>query len=268
LLPGGALPESIPIQTILVTYVALLFSLSVHECAHAASAYWLEDDTAKRMGRMTLNPLVHIDILGTLILPLFGMISGVRVIGWAKPVPVDPRNLSRRFSQRTGMALVGGAGPASNVLLSFICILALAAAIRILESAAQTPFSAYFRTELFMKAIFWPVENFVGQCSEIFSDIPNYGNAAFFLFALLGKMIIINIGLAIFNLLPFGPLDGASILRAFLPWNLVPAFDRVQPALSIIILVLFIMGFIGYILNPLFQIAIQFYIAPLAKALL
>ena len=109
--------DSISIPTILVSYVALLFSLSVHEASHATAAYWLEDDTAARLGRMSLNPLVHMDPLGTFLFPLLGITTGFPFIGWAKPVPVDPRNLSRRFTQRGGMALVAAAGPASNLVL-------------------------------------------------------------------------------------------------------------------------------------------------------
>jgi Zn-dependent protease len=91
--------DSISIPTILVSYVALLFSLSVHEASHATAAYLLEDDTAARLGRMTLNPLAHMDLLGTFVFPLLGMVSGFPFIGWAKPVPVDPRNLTRRFTR-------------------------------------------------------------------------------------------------------------------------------------------------------------------------
>ncbi len=80
--------DNIQIATVLVTYVAVLFALSVHEAAHATAAYLLEDDTAQRMGRMTLNPIAHMDLLGTLILPLLGMLTGARVLGWAKLVPV------------------------------------------------------------------------------------------------------------------------------------------------------------------------------------
>ena len=261
--------DSIPIQTIAVSYVALLLSLSVHESAHAASAYWLEDDTAKRLGRMTLNPLPHIDILGTLVLPLMGMVTGWRVLGWAKPVPVDPRNLTRKFTQRTGMAMIAGAGPASNLLLSFLCIPILALAISYLV-ADLPPMSpnelARIKLFVFVRAIDLPVEHLFGLLKEVF-DAPESGSALVFAIAFLGKMLIINIGLAIFNLLPFGPLDGASILRGFLPWRMVGSFDRVQPTLSIVILFLFLLGPIKYILSPLFSFALSFYIIPLARLL-
>jgi Zn-dependent protease len=252
--------DSVPVQTIIVSYVALLLSLSVHECAHATSAYWLEDDTARRLGRMTLNPIAHIDILGTVILPLVGMVTGWRVLGWAKPVPVDPRNLSRKFTQRIGMAMVAGAGPASNLLLSLICIPALAITVHFILSGlgvASPPELSAIKQNIFMAAMYVPVERFAEQ--TVFST------GSIFLITFLGRMISINVGLAIFNLLPFGPLDGASILRGFLPWRFVPTFDKIQPTLGIVILFLFLMGGIKYILYPLFQVAEVFYIGPMLR---
>jgi Zn-dependent protease len=236
--------------------VALLFSLSVHESAHAASAYWLEDDTARRLGRMTLNPLAHIDILGTLVLPLLGMLTGWRVLGWAKPVPVDPSNLSRKYTVRTGMAMVAGAGPASNLLLSLVCIPALALALGVLLPHV----SPDAKFNIFRYAMYAPVEEL--------SKTQIFGADSVFLITFLGRMISINIGLAIFNLLPFGPLDGASILRGFLPRGVVPAFDRVQPALTIIVLVLFFVGGIQYILMPFFFVIETLYLNPLSRLFL
>jgi len=248
-------PESIPIQTILVSYLALLLSLSVHECAHAASAYKLNDDTAKRLGRMTLNPLAHIDLLGTVVLPLLGMFTGWRVLGWAKPVPVDPRNLNRKFTQRVGMAMVAGAGPASNLLLSLICIPLLAIVINHLLSGLGA--SASYKQNIFMAAMYAPVERFSG--------VLDFDMGSIFMITLLGRMISINVGLAVFNLLPFGPLDGASIIRGFMPWKWLPAFDKAQPVLTIVIFILFIVGWLRYLLFPLFELADAFYIRPLMR---
>ena len=248
------MPESIPIQTILVSYLALLLSLSVHECAHAASAYRLNDDTAKCLGRMTLNPLAHIDLLGTVVLPLLGMFTGWRVLGWAKPVPVDPRNLNPKFSQRVGMAMVAGAGPASNLLLSLICIPLLAFAVNFLLSGHGA--SSYDKQNVFMAAMYTPVERL--------STLP-FDMSSIFLITLLGRMISINIGLAIFNLLPFGPLDGASIIRGVLPKDLLPPFDKAQPILTIVIFILFLVGGLRHILYPLFDLADAFYIRPLMR---
>ncbi|HJV89456.1 MAG TPA: site-2 protease family protein [Holophagaceae bacterium] len=247
--------ENISLQTILVTYVAMLFSLSVHEASHATAAYWLEDDTARRLGRMTLNPIAHMDILGTLILPLLGMLSGWRILGWAKPVPVDPRHLSRKFTQRVGMAMVAGAGPASNLLLSLLFIPALGLVIRM-----WTPEEPFIRMNVFNAAMF--------AKAEAFHRAGGWGPGEVLTMMLLGRLVIINIGLAIFNLLPVGPLDGASILRGFLPWRWLPTFDRIQPTISIILLIGFFLGFIGYLLLPFFYVAERFYLNPFARLVL
>lgn len=257
---------SIPIQTIAISYLALLFSLSVHESAHSASAHWLGDDTSKRLGRMTLNPIPHIDLLGTLVLPLIGMVTGWRVLGWAKPVPVDPRNLTRKFTQRTGMAMVAGAGPASNLLMSLLCIPLLAIAVRALVSDLQI-FHPNLLVRLFQASYYMPVEEFYSALEELFTE-SKLSTEMVYLVAFLGRMVIINIGLAIFNMLPFGPLDGASILRGFLPWNMVSGFDRLQPTLTIAILFLFLFGGMKYVLGPIFGLAEVCYIIPLARLFL
>ena len=104
------------VPALIIAFLVLIFSLSVHEAAHAWSASQLGDDTAKRLGRVTLNPVVHVDPIGTLLLPLIGLMSGAGVIGWAKPTPVNTRNLS---NPRRDHILVTAAGPLSNLLIAF-----------------------------------------------------------------------------------------------------------------------------------------------------
>jgi Zn-dependent protease len=106
-----------PPELILLSFAILLFSLSFHEAAHAWSADRLGDPTARLLGRITLNPLAHIDWIGTVLFPLIAIYSGLPILGWAKPVPVDGRNLR---SPRRDFALVAGAGPASNLVLAAI----------------------------------------------------------------------------------------------------------------------------------------------------
>ena len=98
--------------------IPLLLSLSVHEWAHAFSAYRLGDDTAERMGRLTLNPVAHIDPIGTLLMPLFSPIP----FGWAKPVPYNPARFSRGIQMRSGTMIVAAAGPFSNLVLALLCV--------------------------------------------------------------------------------------------------------------------------------------------------
>lgn len=252
---GAALFDNLPIATILISYVAVLFALSVHEAAHATAAHLLGDDTASSMGRMTLNPIAHMDWLGTLLLPLIGMVTGARVIGWAKPVPVNTTRLTRRFPARVGYAMVAAAGPASNLLQSFVFLLILTLFIRF-----AIPASPEVRFNLFAASLFLPVERFLHE--GIFSA------GQVLAMTLLGRLVIINVGLAIFNLLPFGPLDGAGILRGFLPYRWLPTFDRVQPTITIVLLILFFVGAMSYLLWPLYFVAENLYILPLARLIL
>jgi Zn-dependent protease len=110
-----------PLAVRLVLYfVPMVLSLTVHECAHALSAHWLGDDTAKERGRLTLNPLPHIDPIGTLLLPAILVASGGGIFGWAKPTPINPARFRRSVSLRAGISLTAVAGPISNLLLGLI----------------------------------------------------------------------------------------------------------------------------------------------------
>jgi Zn-dependent protease len=113
-----------------MSYVVLLFSLSVHESAHAWTALKQGDPTAKSLGRITLNPLAHVDVVGTVVMPLLMIFTGVPLLGWAKPTPVDPRNFK---DLRRGQILVSAAGPLSNMLLALACAAGLYFAARALS---------------------------------------------------------------------------------------------------------------------------------------
>jgi len=235
--------DSISIPTILVSYVALLFSLSVHEASHATVAYWLEDDTAARLGRMTLNPVAHIDPLGTVVFPLLGMATGFPFIGWAKPVPVDPRNLTRRFTQRGGVAIVSAAGPASNLVLALIFLSLLLILVKVVAPPRE------LELRLFAHALFArKVENL--QALEL-------GTGMTLALAMTGRLVLINIGLALFNLLPMGPLDGSGILRGMLPWRWLPRYDRIQPWMGGALIVLALTGLLGYVIGPVFGLILS-----------
>jgi Zn-dependent protease len=113
-----------------MSYVVLLFSLSVHESAHAWTALRQGDPTAKSLGRITLNPMAHIDIVGTVVMPLLMIFTGVPLLGWAKPTPVDPRHFK---DLRRGQIVVSGAGPVSNLLLALLGTAGLFLAIRVVS---------------------------------------------------------------------------------------------------------------------------------------
>ena len=247
--------DNIQFATILVSYVAVLFALSVHEAAHAAAAYLLDDDTAQRMGRMTLNPLAHMDLLGTVILPLVGMVTGARLFGWAKPVPVNTARLTRRYTARVGYAMVAAAGPASNLIQSLLFMIILTLYIRF-----AVPVGPHERLPLFWATMSVSVERFMQE--------PLLSSGSVLAMTLLGRLVIINISLALFNLLPFGPLDGAGILRGFLPFQALATFDRIQPTITIVLMIMFVVGALGWLFGPLFWIAEHLYLAPVAKLLL
>jgi len=120
-------PEALALG--LTQYVVLLFSLSFHESAHAWTALRQGDPTAQSLGRISLNPLVHIDLIGTVVMPLLMIFTGVPLLGWAKPTPVNPRFFR---SLRRGQILVSGAGPLSNLLLALVFTAGLFVAVRVL----------------------------------------------------------------------------------------------------------------------------------------
>lgn len=154
---------------IVLLLIPMVLSLSLHEFAHAFVAYRLGDRTAKEQGRLTLNPLSHIDPIGTLLIPALNAITGIPFIGWARPVPVDPGRFRRGIDPRRGFALVSAAGPLANLLLAVVSAAVLA-----------------------------------------FGGAAIVGHAG--LRTLFVTMIVMNVGLCVFNLLPIPPLDGSKLL--------------------------------------------------------
>lgn len=133
-------------------FVPVILSLSWHECAHALSAHWLGDDTAKEQGRLTLNPLSHIDPFGTLLLPLVAILGHAPVLGWAKPTPFTPSRFSRRFTMDVSALLVALAGPGSNLVLGLLCAILLSIVVHAgATSQALLDFlSIMLRTNVFL----------------------------------------------------------------------------------------------------------------------
>jgi len=131
-------------------FLILVASLSVHEAAHAWAADRLGDPTARRLGRLTLNPLAHIDWIGTVLFPLVGMLSGLPLIGWAKPVPVDMRNLQ---APRRDFALVALAGPVSNLVLAGVLILLLLSQGGVVTESGATTLSLTLYLAVFMNVL-------------------------------------------------------------------------------------------------------------------
>jgi Zn-dependent protease len=174
---------------IFIEFIVLLFSLTVHECAHAWTADRLGDPTARLLGRVSLNPTVHADLIGTVLFPLVAMVANAPLIGWAKPVPVNVKRLRR---QRRDYVLVAAAGPASNVVLA----LGAATALSLLPVSPVT----------------------LGE--------PNISVPVA---TLLARALQLNVLLAVFNMIPIPPLDGGNVLSGLLPRPLARTFDRIRP---------------------------------------
>jgi Zn-dependent protease len=206
-------------------FVLLIFSLSVHECAHAWTASYLGDQTARLQGRVTLNPTYHIDPIGTLLFPglvIFGPFLGLNffsglLVGWAKPTPVITRNF-RKIVRDDNLTTL--AGPASNLLIAFVAFLLLV----VISLAVPGGHALVVSTFSGGMAIALPT-----------------GLEALVLLAVLA--IEINFSLFFFNLLPIPPLDGSRLVRNLLPYNAVQVYDRIPIWVSYLFMI-FVGGFI------------------------
>ena len=195
---------------VFIEFVVLLFSLTVHEAAHALTADRLGDPTARLLGRVSLNPLVHADPIGTLLFPLIAMVSGAPLIGWAKPVPVVARYLRH---PRRDYVLIAAAGPASNLVLA----LAASLAGLVLPVSPQT----------------------LGE--------PNLTAP---LAAILGQLVRLNVLLAVFNMIPIPPLDGGNVLAGLLPASIASVFNQIRPYGFLLLYALVLTGGFDRIVVP------------------
>jgi Zn-dependent protease len=189
---------------LLTGFAVLLLSLTFHEAAHAWSADRLGDSTARLLGRVSLNPAVHVDPIGTIVFPLIAMITGLPIIGWAKPVPVNTLNLREHWKRK--YMLIAAAGPASNL------VLATAAAIIV--------------------------------------RLLGFENAASWIFQFLLLMVVINVLLAVFNMVPVPPLDGGNVLAGLLRGRAYDVFDAIRPYGFLILYGLLLSGILFRIVSP------------------
>ncbi len=219
-------------QVVLVIFqvVVLILAFSVHECAHAWAAWRLGDPTAKMLGRLTLNPVKHLDPFGSVIFPLIGLYYGGMLFGWAKPTPVTARNFK---NYKRDDILVALAGPASNLIsatVALILLVILKHAIAGGDVAIMTAMALAHRIP--------------GVSTE---NLPQLFPIALFLY----YVILLNLLLFVFNLIPVPPLDGSHILRHFLPYKALQVYDRIG-MFGMIFIMLIAGGLIFRIfLNPL-----------------
>ncbi len=208
------------LRQVVVSAIPILIAIILHEVSHGCVAYKLGDPTAKVMGRLTLNPVAHIDPFGTIIMPimLFVLTHGQFVFGYAKPVPINPYNFK---NPKRDMAISAAAGPVINLIIALASMLFLK--YMLIPSAA-------FASEAITAKVLKPLA------------------------MMLTASVSVNVMLASFNLIPVPPLDGGRVLMGFLPRKQAEVLGRVEPYGMIIILVLVATGATNYIVLPLVRV--------------
>jgi Zn-dependent protease len=201
---------------LVISALPILIAITFHEVSHGYVAYRLGDPTAKMLGRLTLNPIPHIDLFGTIILPLmlFYLTNGRFVFGYAKPVPINPMNFKK---PREGMAISAAAGPVTNMLLATASFLIWKGLITPLASLAPGTISETVLRPLAM---------------------------------IMQSSIVVNVVLAVFNMIPIPPLDGGRVLTGLLPHRQAMSFSRIEPFGFIIVIILIYSGIANLIIMP------------------
>jgi Zn-dependent protease len=214
-------------------FVLIIFSLSFHECAHAWMASRLGDQTARMQGRVTLNPMYHVDPIGTLIFPaiaIFGPMIGIGMfagllIGWAKPTPVITRNFKKIVRDDNLTTL---AGPFSNALIVLVAFVVLVVISIAAPGGHEMVLDTFFENTLNM-------------------DAPSAVQALQGIVLIAILAIEVNLSLFVFNLIPIPPLDGSHLVRNMLPYNAVQVYDRVPMWVSYLLMI-----FLGRFIMDLF----------------
>jgi len=223
------------VQTVAIYAIPVLFAITLHEAAHGYVARHFGDMTAHAQGRISLNPLRHIDLVGTVIVPILILTFSKYLFGWAKPVPV---NYSALRKPRQHMAWVAAAGPAANLVMAVIWVVLLRVGIG-LSSRAEA----------------WTeVANLHGTAGLVEVVMRHGSGAAEYLIGVSAAGVLVNLVLMLLNLLPIPPLDGGRIAVSLLPHRLAWKFARIEPYGFPILLVLLFTGVLGDLLWPMMAV--------------
>lgn len=204
-------------RQIIISAFPILIAIVFHELSHGFVANKLGDPTARMMGRLTLNPIAHIDPIGTVVMPLMLIIltHGQFVFGYAKPVPINPINFK---NPKRDMAISAAAGPVTNILLAVLSILIL-------------------------KLVLVPISSILPEAVSSTVMAP--------LTMIFQSSAVVNVVLAVFNMIPIPPLDGGRVLTGFLSHKQAVSFSRIEPFGFLIVLFLIVTGIANYFIMPI-----------------
>ncbi len=218
--------EHFNIGALVIYMVVLLFAISAHECAHAWMSYKFGDDTARLLGRITLNPAKHTDPIGTLLIPIVSFVAsqlsggaGIALIGWGKPTPVNPL---RWRNKDTANVMVSLAGIMANLTIALCTLVVIK----------------------------------VAQYTNLFAPNGALGDLIEPVWLFLSNMLFMNVSLAFFNLLPFPPLDGSKVLETFLPASMQPTLAVLERYGFLILLVVVNLGITRALFQPIARLLV------------
>lgn len=227
--------QNINIGNLVIFFIVLLFSLSFHEAAHAWTSLRFGDDTGKLQGRITLNPIAHIDPIGTILFPLLSSIGGIPLLGWAKPVQTNP--LLWRDKTKANI-MVSAAGPLSNFILATIAFIIVK--VLILSGV------------LFLNGGYYDLVKPVSGQPTFMAPLAVF----------LSVMLLLNVMLGVFNFIPVPPLDGSHILEELLPSAMAEAYYQIRSFGFILLYLLMFLGVFSAIFRPVYKAVLVLLGAP------
>jgi Zn-dependent protease len=218
---------TVPIGDLILWFVVFIFSLSFHEMAHAWTSERFGDDTGRLQGRVSLNPLAHIDPVGTVLFPLLGfMRGGFSFFGWAKPVETNPL---RWKNKDLANIAVSAAGPISNMILALIAFIAL----KVMLGSGNYTYAGRFNGPF-----------------DLVTPMPGMPDWTLPVGTMVSALLITNISLAVFNLIPIPPLDGSHVLYTLLPDSLKDSYERLSQYGFLLLIALSVLGVFGAVIRP------------------